>query len=257
VLLGGPVLLEQLEGTLLRLVALAGQVLQGLLAGGHLLAAHDTTVLVLHQVGLDQTTGSVLGGAVEHLCLGTNSYLKLGHSYTSNRDYFAQMQIEMADGRNRLGSNYSNAVVVANANLNGMEDAMYEELISLLESVSSERSHGWDAATIARMAQSMKTYLRWLDDHVELTAGDRERIEMFLAAPIERITPQYMRYLARYALPTLRMQARKVARNTLRRLGPHMGAKEKVQGGGRRTTTRARRRRPTTRRRTGNTRLIK
>lgn len=78
-LLGGAVLLEQLEAALLGLVALAGQILQGLLASGHLLAAHNTAVLVLDQILLLQTTGSVLGGTVEHLCLGTNSHLKLGH----------------------------------------------------------------------------------------------------------------------------------------------------------------------------------
>ncbi len=71
-------LVEQAEGALLGLVALAGQVLQSLLAGGHLLAADDATVLVLHEVLLLQTTGSVLGSAVEHLSLGTNSN-HLGH----------------------------------------------------------------------------------------------------------------------------------------------------------------------------------
>ena len=72
------VLVEQAEGALLGLVALAGQVLQGLLAGGHLLAADNATVLVLHEVGLGQTTGSVLGSTMENLGLGTNSH-HLGH----------------------------------------------------------------------------------------------------------------------------------------------------------------------------------
>lgn len=72
-------LVEQTERALLGLVALAGQVLQSLLAGHHLAAAHDAAMLVLHQILLLQTTGRVLGGAVEHLSLGTNSHLKLGH----------------------------------------------------------------------------------------------------------------------------------------------------------------------------------
>jgi hypothetical protein len=66
------VLLEQLEGTLARLVALAGQELQGLLARRHLLAAHNTAVLVLDEVLLGQATGRVLRRAVEHLGLRAN-----------------------------------------------------------------------------------------------------------------------------------------------------------------------------------------
>ncbi len=71
-------LVEQTEGTLLGLVALAGQVLQGLLAGHHLAAAHNATVLVLDEILLLQATGGVLGGAVEYLSLGANSD-HLGH----------------------------------------------------------------------------------------------------------------------------------------------------------------------------------
>ena len=78
-LLGGTVLVEQLEAALLGLVALAGQVLQGLLASGHLLAADNAAVLVLDEVLLLQTAGRVLGSAVEHLGLGTSGNLKLGH----------------------------------------------------------------------------------------------------------------------------------------------------------------------------------
>ena len=72
-LVGATVLLEQLERALACLVALAGQELQGLLASSHLLAADDTSVLVLHQVLLFQATGGVLGSSVKHLCLGSNS----------------------------------------------------------------------------------------------------------------------------------------------------------------------------------------
>ena len=71
-------LVEQAEGALLGLVALAGQVLQSLLAGHHLAAANDAAVFVLDQILLLQTTGRVLGGAVEHLGLRTNSN-HLGH----------------------------------------------------------------------------------------------------------------------------------------------------------------------------------
>lgn len=70
-------LVEQTESTLLGLVALASQVLQGLLAGHHLLAANNAAVLVLDEVGLGETTGSVLGSTMENLGLGTNR--NLGH----------------------------------------------------------------------------------------------------------------------------------------------------------------------------------
>jgi hypothetical protein len=78
-LTGAAVLLKQTEGAALSLVALAGQILQSLLAGSHLLAADNAAMLVLHQILLLQTTGGMLGGPVENLCLGTNSHLKLGH----------------------------------------------------------------------------------------------------------------------------------------------------------------------------------
>ena len=64
---------------LARLVALADQELQGLLAGGLLAAADDATVLVLDEVGLGETAGGLLRGAVVDLGLGTNSDGKLGH----------------------------------------------------------------------------------------------------------------------------------------------------------------------------------
>jgi len=67
------VLVEQPESALLRLVALAGQVLQGLATSGLLAAADDAAVLVLDQIGLDQTAGGVLGSAVVNLGLGANS----------------------------------------------------------------------------------------------------------------------------------------------------------------------------------------
>ncbi len=72
------VLLEQAEGTLARLVALAGQELQGLLAGHHLATADDAAVLVLDEVLLLEATGGVLGSTVENLGLGTDSE-HLGH----------------------------------------------------------------------------------------------------------------------------------------------------------------------------------
>ncbi len=73
------VLLEQLEGALLGLVALAGQVLQSLLASSHLLATDNAAMLVLDEILLLQTTGGVLGSSVENLGLGANSYVKFRH----------------------------------------------------------------------------------------------------------------------------------------------------------------------------------
>lgn len=72
-------LVEQAERTLLGLVALAGQILQSLLAGEHLAAAYNAAVLVLDEVLLLQTAGRVLGRAVENLGLGTSGNFKLGH----------------------------------------------------------------------------------------------------------------------------------------------------------------------------------
>lgn len=77
-LAGGAVLLEEAEGTLASLVALAGQELQGLLAGHHLATADDAAVLVLDEVLLLEATGGVLGSTVENLGLGTDSE-HLGH----------------------------------------------------------------------------------------------------------------------------------------------------------------------------------
>lgn len=72
-------LLEEAECTLARLVALAGEVLQGLLAGLHLLAADDAAVLVLDEVLLLQATRGVLGSSVVNHSLGANSHFKFGH----------------------------------------------------------------------------------------------------------------------------------------------------------------------------------
>jgi hypothetical protein len=67
------VLVEQAEGALLGLVALAGQVLESLATGCLLLAAYNAAVLVLDEVGLDEATGGVLSSSVENLGLGANS----------------------------------------------------------------------------------------------------------------------------------------------------------------------------------------
>ena len=66
------VLLEELEGTLLGDVAELAQLLDSLLTRGVLLAADDASALGLHQILLDETTGSVLGGAVEDSSLGAH-----------------------------------------------------------------------------------------------------------------------------------------------------------------------------------------
>ena len=87
------VLIEETERTLLGLVALAGQVLEGLLAGRLLLAAYNATVLVLDKVRLGETTGGVLGVAVENRSLRANGGNIGGHLilwnailYPSSRD---------------------------------------------------------------------------------------------------------------------------------------------------------------------------
>jgi len=78
-LAGAAVLVKQTESTLLGLVALAGQVLQGLLAGSHLLAAYNAAMLVLDQILLGQTAGGVLGSSVENLGLGASGHFEFGH----------------------------------------------------------------------------------------------------------------------------------------------------------------------------------
>jgi hypothetical protein len=66
------VLVEEVEDTLLGLVALARQVLERLLALHHLLAAYNAAVLVLNEVRLGEATGGVLRVAVENRSLGAN-----------------------------------------------------------------------------------------------------------------------------------------------------------------------------------------
>ncbi len=78
-LAGAADLAEELEGSALGLVALAGEVLEGLLAGGHLLAAYNTAVLVLEEILLGEAAGGVLGGSVVNLRLGSNGHFKFGH----------------------------------------------------------------------------------------------------------------------------------------------------------------------------------
>ncbi len=63
-------LLEQLEGALLGDVAQLAQILDGFTASGLLATADDTSALGFDQILLGQTTGSVLGGSVEHFGLG-------------------------------------------------------------------------------------------------------------------------------------------------------------------------------------------
>ena len=62
-------LLEQLERALLGYVASLLQLRQRLLARGVLALGYNATLARLHQVLLDQATGSVLGGAVPDLRL--------------------------------------------------------------------------------------------------------------------------------------------------------------------------------------------
>ena len=81
-------LVEQAEGTLLGLVALAGQVLEGLATGGLLLAAHNAAVLVLDEVRLDQATGGMLSRSVEDLGLGANGR-EFGHLILRTRFLFS------------------------------------------------------------------------------------------------------------------------------------------------------------------------
>lgn len=69
---GASVLVEQAEGALLGLVALAGQVLERLLALHHLLATYNAAVLILDQVGLGETAGGMLRASVKDLGLRAN-----------------------------------------------------------------------------------------------------------------------------------------------------------------------------------------
>lgn len=72
--------MEKLEGALLGLVALGVKTLESLLTRSVLLLADDATLLGLHQILLGESTGSVLGSAVEHLGLGAHSdHLSTNH----------------------------------------------------------------------------------------------------------------------------------------------------------------------------------
>lgn len=78
-LVGATVLAEELESPTLRLVALAGEVLEGLLTGGELLTTHNTPMLVLDEVLLGEAAGGVLGSSVVNLGLGSSGNFKFGH----------------------------------------------------------------------------------------------------------------------------------------------------------------------------------
>ena len=69
---GPGALLHQREGALLGLVARLEQTLNRLFTRSMLLAAHNATLLRLHQILLVETTAGVLGCSVEHFCLGTD-----------------------------------------------------------------------------------------------------------------------------------------------------------------------------------------
>ena len=60
---------EQLEGPLLRDEAKLLKATDSLDASGMLTTADDTTSLSLHEILLGQTTGRLLRGAMENLCL--------------------------------------------------------------------------------------------------------------------------------------------------------------------------------------------
>ena len=64
--------LEQLEGALLGLVASLDEILERLLAERVLLLADNATLLGLHEVGLHQAAGRVLGRAMEDHGLRAN-----------------------------------------------------------------------------------------------------------------------------------------------------------------------------------------
>lgn len=67
-------LLEELERALLGYVASLLQLRQRLLARGVLTLRYNAPLARLHQVLLDQATGSVLGGAVPDLSLGADRW---------------------------------------------------------------------------------------------------------------------------------------------------------------------------------------
>jgi len=65
-------LLEELEGALLGDISGLSQLLDCLEACCVLGLGYNAALAGLHEVLLDQATGSVLGGSVEDLCLATN-----------------------------------------------------------------------------------------------------------------------------------------------------------------------------------------
>ena len=71
-------LFKELELTFLGRIAQLTQTLDSLEASSVLATRHNLA-LVLHQVLLGQTTGSVLGRAVVHLRLGANCHLRTTH----------------------------------------------------------------------------------------------------------------------------------------------------------------------------------
>jgi len=74
-----PVLVEEAEDTLLRLVTLARQILERLASSRLLASANNPAMLVLNEVRLLEAAGRLLRRSMENLCLRTNIHRKIRH----------------------------------------------------------------------------------------------------------------------------------------------------------------------------------
>ena len=77
--------MEELESSLLGLVASLHEPGEGLLARSVLASADDATALCHHEIRLHEATAGVLGRAVVDLGLGANRHLRSSRSLTSGR----------------------------------------------------------------------------------------------------------------------------------------------------------------------------
>jgi hypothetical protein len=102
------VLVEQPERALLRLVALARQVLERLAARRLLAAAYNPSVLVLHEVGLLQATRRVLRGTVPNHSLCANGRYIVGHLILLTAVLFRMASSQKLEGGGRGPTSHQN-----------------------------------------------------------------------------------------------------------------------------------------------------
>jgi hypothetical protein len=222
--------------TLPSLVSLTDQKLQGLLAGCHLAAADDATVLVLDQILLLEATCRVFSGAVVDLRLGTNSKGKLGHLILLTAVFFCVRTVEMptstsstrrrrrtsssssrhrprtpraspinSNGSTNMSSNatrYSSARQVSSSELADVDISYVAEMRDLVKAMAKGRFK--TQPEVNRAMIGLRSYLlRFRRDFHGFTPEIKRFIDETIAMPVGRVTPTGMQYVGEGYLPLI------------------------------------------------------